>query len=171
MANTDQTTRSKSKLVAATQGQRLPLLYNVFFLLIEPFSALVGAYYAHFQPEEYLRLTHAASLPSPLPLGTTVALSQLGNLYLFFALNEALVLRSTSDLTVWKTVLFVLLIADVGHLWTVRSLGLSIYYNVLAWNAIDWGNVPFVYFGATMRIAFLAGVGLGAPQTHRKRSS
>ncbi|KAH6693486.1 hypothetical protein F5X68DRAFT_199206 [Plectosphaerella plurivora] len=166
----DRNTPSKPKAVAATQGQRLPLIYNIFFLLIEPISALVGAYFAHFRPEEYLRLTHAASLPSPLPLGTTVALSQLGNLYLFFALNEALVLRSTSDLTVWKRVLFVLLVADLGHLYTVRSLGLSIYYDVLSWNAIDWGNVPFVYFGAAMRIAFLTGVGLEAPRTHKKRS-
>lgn len=162
---------SKTKLVKATQGQRLPLFYNVFFLLIEPISALVGAYYAHFRPDEYLRLTHADSLPSPLPLGTTVALSQLGNLYLFFALNEALVLRSTSDLSVWRTVLFVLLIADLGHLYTVRTLGASIYYDVLRWNAIDWGNVPFVYFGAAMRIAFLAGVGMGAPQTPSKKQS
>jgi len=26
---------------------------------------------------------------------------------------------------------------------------------------MDWGNVAFVYTGATMRLLFLAGVGLG----------
>ncbi|KAK2032483.1 hypothetical protein LX32DRAFT_649934 [Colletotrichum zoysiae] len=141
-------------------GLAIPRLYRVFFLGIEPISALVGAYYAHVRPDDYLQLTHAASKPDVVPQGTSIVLSQLANLYLLFALNEALVLRSTSDLRVWKTVLFVLLVADIGHLYTVRSLGPEVYYNFTKWNAIDWGNVPFVYLGASMRIAFLAGVGL-----------
>ncbi|OLN80971.1 hypothetical protein CCHL11_10251 [Colletotrichum chlorophyti] len=143
-----------------TTGFSLPLVYRLFFLAIEPISALVGAFYAHFRPDQYLSLTHAISKPEIVPQGTAIVLSQLANLYLLFALNEALVLRSTTDLRVWKTVLFVLLLADIGHLYTVRSLGPSIYYNFTQWNAIDWGNVPFVYLGATMRVAFLAGVGL-----------
>lgn len=143
----------------------LPLAYRLFFLFIEPVSALVGAYYAHFQQREYLLLTDAASAPvlGPVPTGTSVVLSQLANLYLLFALNEALVLRATSDLRVWKTLLFGLLVADLGHLYTLRALGPGLYlpWNFASWNAIDWGNVPFVYLGASMRTAFLAGVGLG----------
>ncbi|POS71187.1 hypothetical protein DHEL01_v210417 [Diaporthe helianthi] len=145
---------------------RFPLPYRLFFLYIEPISALVGAFYAHFRQDEYLLLTHAASAPSPgtaIPTGTSIVLSQLANLYLLFTLNEALVLRSTSDLRVWKTVLFGLLVADLGHLWTVRQLGLGIYlpWNFARWNAIDWGNIPFVYLGACMRAAFISGVGMG----------
>lgn len=147
------------------QGFRLPLLYRLFFLFIEPISALVGAYYAHFQQREYLLLTHASSAPvlTPIPTGTSIVLSQLANLYLLFALNEALVLRATVDLRVWKTVLFVLLVADLGHLYTVKALGLDVYlpWNFARWNAIDWGNIPFVYLGAGMRACFLADVGLG----------
>lgn len=147
------------------QGFRLPLPYRLFFLFIEPVSALVGAYYAHFQQREYLLLTDAASAPvlGPIPPGTSIVLSQLANLYLLFALNEALVLRATVDLRVWKTVLFVLLVADLGHLYTVKALGLDVYlpWNFARWNAIDWGNIPFVYLGAAMRTAFLANVGLG----------
>lgn len=147
------------------QGFRLPLPYRLFFLFIEPVSALVGAYYAHFQQREYLLLTDAASAPvlGPIPTGTSIVLSQLANLYLLFALNEALVLRATVDLRVWKTVLFVLLVADLGHLYTVKALGLDVYlpWNFARWNAIDWGNIPFVYLGAAMRTAFLANVGLG----------
>ncbi|EXF79931.1 hypothetical protein CFIO01_05298 [Colletotrichum fioriniae PJ7] len=151
-------------------GLVIPLFYRVFFLGIEPISALVGAYYAHVRPDDYLQLTHAVSKPEIIPQGTSIVLSQLANLYLLFALNEALVLRATSDLRVWKTVLFVLLVADFGHLYTVRSLGPEVYYNFTKWNAIDWGNVPFVYFGASMRIAFLAGVGLsGRPAPARKQ--
>lgn len=166
MADPKPTTPARTK---AWAGQSIPIIYNFFFLLIEPIAALVGAYYAHFKPEEYLGLTHADTAPSPIPLGTKVALSQLGNLYLFFALNEALVLRSTGDIRVWKTVLFVLLVADLGHLYTVKELGWRVYFDVTSWNAIDWGNVPFVYAGATMRILFLADVGFGKAQVPARK--
>lgn len=119
---------------------RLPLYYHIFLLYIEPLSALLGAYYAYFHPYLYLFLTHAASAPqssssstpsSPIssvlaiasvPLATRVALAQLANLYLLFAINEGLVLRATRDVRVWKTLLFGLLVADLGHLWSVRAL-------------------------------------------------
>ncbi|KAE8451968.1 hypothetical protein EG329_002132 [Mollisiaceae sp. DMI_Dod_QoI] len=142
---------------------KLPAYYTAFFLIIEPLSALVGAFYAHFRPLEYLQLTHAPSSPayaSTIPASTSIVLSQLANLYLLFAINEALVLRSTSDLRVWRTVLFGLLIADFGHLYSIRQLGTEIYWNALRWNKMDWGNVGFVYAGATMRMLFLAGFGL-----------
>lgn len=152
-------------------GFGLPLPYRLFFLVVEPISALVGAYYAHFQQHDYLLLTHAASAPvlTAVPAGTSIVLSQLANLYLLFALNEALVLRATSDLRVWKTLLFVLLVADIGHLYTLRSLGSSIYlpWNFASWNAIDWGNIPFVYLGASMRTAFLLNVGMGGASSKK----
>lgn len=159
---TDKQTTSSAASPAGMAGFTLPLPYRLFFLLIEPIATLAGAYFAHFDQRTYLELTHAASTPSPIPLCTSIAMSQLANLYFAFALSEALVLRSTSDLRVWKTVLFCLLVADFGHLYTVAVLGSQIYWSVLKWNAIDWGNIAFVYLGASMRIAFLAGVGFSA---------
>ena len=147
----------------ASPAFKLPRFYTAFFLVIEPISALVGAYFAHFRPLDYLQMTHAASAPSyaaTIPVSTSVVLSQLANLYLLFTINEALVLRSTSDLRVWRTVLFGLLMADFGHLYSLKALGSDVYWNVLKWNAMDWGNVAFVYAGATLRMMFLAGVGL-----------
>jgi hypothetical protein len=105
-------------------------------------------------------MTHLPSSLAETPLSTKVVLSQLANLYLLFALNEALVLRSTSNLRVWKTLLFGLLLADFGHLYSVRALGPEIYWEAWNWNAMYWGNVGFVYAGASMRLAFLSGVGL-----------
>jgi hypothetical protein len=137
---------------------------------MKPISALVGAFYAHVRPLEYLQLTHAASAPSypsTIPLSTSIVLSQLANLYLLFAINEALVLRATSDLRVWKTVLFGLLLADFGHLYSVKDLGFDVYWNILKWNKMDWGNVGFVYAGATMRLLFLTGVGLDTPASRK----
>jgi hypothetical protein len=87
-------------------------------------------------------------------------LAQLANLYVLFALNEGLVLRCTDDLRVWKTLLFGLLVADVGHLCSVHELGLHKYWQVQHWNAMDAGNIGFVYLGAAMRISFLSGVGV-----------
>ncbi|KAK5636620.1 hypothetical protein RRF57_012332 [Xylaria bambusicola] len=144
----------------APRRTTLPLTYRVFFLIVEPIAALAGAFYAHFRQDDYLRMTHSSSAPSAIPLGTSIVMSQLANLYLLFALNEALVLRCTSDTTVWKVVLLVLLVADFGHLLSVSGHGSWVYWDFTRWNAIDWGNVPFVYLGASMRIAFLSGVGL-----------
>lgn len=146
------------------QGFNVPLIYRLFFLILEPISALAGAYFNHFRQSHYLELLDSASAPAnaaSLPLSTSVAMSQLANMYFFFAINEALVLRSTWDVRVWRTVLFVMLVADFGHLYSMKALGPRIYYDVLGWNAGDMGNVPWVYAGATLRICFLAGVGMG----------
>lgn len=154
----------------------VPPLYRLFFLYIEPISALVGAFYAHFDPGAYLHLTHAASFPTSTlapPAGTTAVLSQLANLYLLFALNEALVLRSTNDLRVWRTLLLGLLIADLGHLWSMRGTGTfwQVYVAFWEWNEMAWGNVAFVYVGAAARACFLAGVGPGLGKAWRRRRS
>jgi len=143
-------------------------LYRFFFLYVEPISAITGAFYAFVRPETYLDLTHAVSAPKGgVPKATQIVMSQLSNLYLLFALNEALVLRSTSDLRVWRTLLFCLLLADFGHLYSIHTLGARIYWDFPRWNAIDWGNVGFVYWGAAMRLSFLLGYGVQKPSTRR----
>lgn len=141
-----------------TGPEAIPLIYRVFFLFIEPVSTVVGAFYAHFQPFVYLTLSHAASAPrsvSAVPIGTQIALTQLANLYLAFAINEGLVLRYAKDVRVWRALLLGLLIADFGHLYSVHKVGLPIYWEFWTWNAIDWGNIAFVYCGAALRTSFL----------------
>ena len=157
----------------------IPLFYRLFLLYIEPFFSLLGAYHAFCLPNTYLELTDKASAPSwSVPLGTHVALRQLGNLYLLFTLNEAIVLRATSDVRVWKAMLIGLLIADIGHLYSCLPLGLDVYWNVSRWSAMDWGNIAFVYCGAAIRIAFLSGLGFSTvgttrsnPRTPRRRTA
>nr|KAK5441341.1 hypothetical protein LTR18_007185 [Exophiala xenobiotica] len=150
----------------------IPLPYIAFFLWIEPFSTLVGAFYAWLKPGTYLALTHAQSAPGFLgvPLSTEVALRQLGNLYVAFAINEAFVLRATTDLKVWRTLLLGLLIADFGHLYSCFPLGLDYYYDIKSWNSIAYGNILFVYCGALTRICFLLGVGLGGPKKAKAKA-
>ncbi|KKY24813.1 hypothetical protein UCRPC4_g02343 [Phaeomoniella chlamydospora] len=151
----------------------IPWVYRAFFLYIEPFATLVGAFYAWFQPSYYLQLTDASSAPGilGLPLATQIALRQLGNLYMCFAFNEAVVLRVTDDLRVWRFLLLGLLIADFGHLFSCYPLGLRIYYDVMNWNAIDAGNIGFVYCGLLTRISFFSGLGFAKPALAKPKHS
>ncbi|CAK4031501.1 Tryprostatin B 6-hydroxylase [Lecanosticta acicola] len=142
----------------------LPSLYTIFFLYIEPIATALGAYYAHFRQDDYMHMTWptaaTATATAPVSTGQSIVLTQLANLYFVFALNEALVLRCTTDRRVWNTFLLGLLIADFGHLYSVHALGGQVYYRFWEWNSMYWGNLGFVYIGATMRTAFLSGLAL-----------
>lgn len=148
--------------------------YKVFFLYIEPVSALVGAYYAAFLPSQYLGLlTLKPSLEqslSPVHHHTSVGISlaHLANLYLLFAINEHVVLRSSSSVATWRALLFGLLLADFGHLATMAPLGAEVYWKFWDWNAMVWGSVGFVYLGASLRTAFLLGLGIRPTATVAK---
>ncbi|KAF7356116.1 hypothetical protein MVEN_00942000 [Mycena venus] len=141
----------------------IPFIYKLFFLYIEPVSALAGAYYAAFRPDDYLSdlsLPGGRLEPPSLTTQSKMVLLQLANLYLLFALNEHLVLSSTNSLKTWRRLLFGLLVADFGHLYSMAPLGADVFWRVGDWNAMVWGSVGFVYAGASMRMAFLAGLGL-----------
>ena len=105
-----------------------------------------------------------------------MSLYQLSNLYLLFALNEYLVLSSTSSLRTWRRLLFCLLIADFGHLATMIPLAqekgwASVFWRVWEWNAMEWGSVGFVYVGALSRICFLLGVGVHGQQEVKEKAA
>ena len=148
----------------AAEQPPIPLLFRVFFTTLEPITALVGWYFAHFQQRHYLSLaTHTPyniqEEPDP---GCAVALRQLANMYLLFAINEALVLRATNDRRVWAALLFGLLVADVGHLWSLRVLDLDhLYYTVTEWNPMDVGSIGIVYVGMAFRLSFFASLAAG----------
>ena len=141
---------------------RIPSFYRLVFLYLEPISILAGAVPAYFFQSTYLSLTHASSTPNVVPVSTSIVLTQLANLYLGLALTEALILRVTTEYSVWKALIIVLLIADVGHLYSVLPLGFSrAFLQWWNWNAIDWGNVGWVYFLALTRMCMLLGIGFG----------
>jgi hypothetical protein len=148
--------------VASGRHSPIPPFYRLVFLYLEPLSTLAGAVVAHYQQARYLELTHSPSAPGPaIPLSTSIVLTQLANLYFLLCINEALVLRATQDIAVWRTFLFGLLVADAGHLYSVRLAGGWVYWQAWRWNSIYWGHVGFVYFLALTRVLFLAGVGFG----------
>jgi hypothetical protein len=148
----------------------VPAFYRLVFLWLEPLSTFTGAVYAHFLQSHFLTLTHAASAPGlSVPLSTSIVLSQLANMYLGLGLLEASVLRATSELKVWRTLLTIMLLADIGHLYSVAPLGSWVYWDYRRWNSIDYGNVPVVYFLAITRSLFLLGVGLQPATTLRPK--
>lgn len=73
-------------------------LYPLFLLYIEPFFAGVGALCALLYPALYLSMTHHGTSISDRArdVAALCTTNQLGNLYLYFALAEALVLRAAS---------------------------------------------------------------------------
>ncbi|PPQ66985.1 hypothetical protein CVT26_009943 [Gymnopilus dilepis] len=158
-----------------SQVTRIPFIpYRLFFLYIEPTSALAGAWYASFRPQDYLRDLSSSGTPwiptaGDLSTQTTMTLLQLANLYLLFATNEYCVLSSTNDVVIWRSLLFGLLVADFGHLITMAPLGGEVFWKFWDWNAMKWGSVGFVYLGATLRICFLAGIGLKRAQEEEKK--
>ena len=150
-----------------TMPAAIPAFYRLVFLWVEPASIVAGAVYAHSLQTTYLHLTHAPSAPhASVPVSTSIAMTQLANLYLGLAMLEAFVLRATSEWAVWRTFIVVLLLADAGHLYSVAPVGAWVYWQYWRWNAIDWGNVGFVYFLAMTRTLLLLRVGF--PKAHLK---
>jgi hypothetical protein len=157
--------------MAAASPASIPAFYRFVFLWLEPVSIFAGAFYAHFLQSTYLDLTHPASAPrASVPISTSVVMTQLANLYLSLTILEASVLRATSELKVWRTFLTALLIADLGHLYSVAPVGTWVYWQYWRWNSIDWGNVPFVYFLAITRTCMLFGVGFSKQHVRFKRT-
>ncbi|KAK1813519.1 hypothetical protein LTR12_012088 [Friedmanniomyces endolithicus] len=132
--------------MARVSNKSIPSIYRIFFLYIEPVATALGAIYA-------LDVFGLQNDYMPTP--------PLANMYLVFALNEALVLRATNDVRVWRVLLLGLLIADFGHLYSVHPIGVNVYYEFWNWSSMYWGNLGFVYVGAAMRTAFLLGAGFG----------
>ncbi len=159
------TPNSAFKTMARVSNKSIPLIYRIFFLYIEPVATALGAIYAldlFGLQDDYMLLTYATST-GVLGVSTreSIVLNQLANMYFVFALNEALVLRATNDVRVWRILLLGLLIADFGHLYSVHPIGVNVYYEFWNWSSMYWGNLGFVYVGAAMRTGFLLGAGFG----------
>jgi hypothetical protein len=159
---------SPKSLISARMPAQVALYYRIFFLYVEPVTALIGFIAAAFYPSFYLsELTPSAPLPATLDTATLVSLRQLANLYLLFAFNETFILRATNDLRVWRTLVLGMLIADFGHLATLTPLGLGVFWKVTSWGLMEAGHIAFVYMGAATRTCFLLGVGSGKKKSKK----
>ncbi|KAI9819481.1 MAG: hypothetical protein M1827_006929 [Pycnora praestabilis] len=164
-------------MAALTETPSITLIYRLYFTTIEPLLALTGSYLAIFRPRQFLDLTAPASL---LPSSTNssddggavsplirLLLMDISILYIFFALNLAILLRVCSDMRVWRTLLSTALFSDVGHLgraWWAMELGFEgggmKFWDMRQWGSGEWGSLGTLWLGLGMRVAFLTGVGL-----------
>jgi hypothetical protein len=145
----------------------IPLPYRLFHLYIEPILFVPsGILLSLFYPEKFLVSTSPAPLVTLAPPAITplirLLLTNTAGLYLAFVINEALVLRLTSDIRIWRAVIFSMLVCDVVHLYAVwAAAGTDFMLDFAAWRFEDWVNWWVLAAGAVVRLLFLCGVGFG----------
>lgn len=137
-----------------------PLVYRAWFLWLEPIMAFGGSILCHFDPVSFLRTMSATSLYSP---SSQVIYDQLAATYVLFAFNEAVVLRVTKELRVWKVMMVGLLLCDCLHLYASWSiLGTQIFFSPWLWRPEDRVNLILLYIGAILRAAFIREAGFAS---------
>lgn len=139
-----------------TELPHIPLLYRVFVLWLEPAMAFNGAILCHFNPTFFLYTMSATAKYSP---SSQVIFDQLAATYVLFAFNEAIVLRITSDLRVWKAIILGILICDFLHLYASWCAMGEAFVRPWLWRPEDAMNLGLLYVPVMLRISFLGEVG------------
>lgn len=120
----------------------------------------------------YVRQHYEASLQQiPLTPQALVLVLQTGNIFLLLA-GMAVVCCFTLHADIAKKYLFVIAVADVGHVWSVyRSLGDEYFWDFAKWNDLLWGAVGVSIFLNINRWATLFGIfgRVGAPVSGAKK--
>ena len=139
----------------------VPLIYRLLFLYIEPVAALGGTLITTFDPVSFLRTFSPASTSSIYSPLTQPIYDQVAALLFLFAWIQAVVLRSTDDIRLWKTILFGMFLCDVLHLYSsYKILGPEMFFDPRMWRAEEWVNFGMLYGPGGLRLAFCAGFGL-----------
>jgi hypothetical protein len=169
----------------------IPLFYRIFHLYIEPLVLIPGGIYlALFQPSQFIYSTTPLPVSSPYAPSTllkaTSAPSHLtlfllyntAALYSMFGLTELLVLRAAEKLnakdqvSVWKALLFAILVCDFGHLAALgKIMGPSWVVDWKGWRGEDWTNIVILGTGIVLRLCFLLGVGMGGRERGKGKRS
>jgi hypothetical protein len=146
---------------------RIPFAYRLCHLWLEPLGALNGAYLLAFNPRNYHTFMPPAAQYSPT---SQIVYTQLASTYILFAVLEGLVLRVTTELRVWKAILFGIILCDLGQFYALWvDMGTQALLSPGLWTIKEWGTmlasvVPFV-----LRVAFMLGVGLGEDDDEGKK--
>jgi hypothetical protein len=144
------------------------LIYRLIITTIEPLFAASGALLAFRDPQSYLATMTRHSIA--FTAGSTFLYTELGGAWLYFAFNEAVVLRLFDDLRLWRLLCFGMLLSDVAYCHSAaQAVGGWRAWAILGdWTAEDW-----VVFWTTTpmvltRILIVLGIGLKkAPPTHK----
>lgn len=144
--------------MTAIKISSLPLVYRVLFLYFEPMGALLGSLLLHFSPQKFLTTMRPDLVYDAMH---QVVYDMLAATYVLFAFNEAVILRLTNDLRIWKALLCGILLCDAIHLYgSCSALGNSVFWNPLLWRWEDAVNLGSLWLQGAIRVAFIYGLGL-----------
>ncbi|KAL8878533.1 MAG: hypothetical protein Q9198_003676 [Flavoplaca austrocitrina] len=145
--------------MSRTSHAHIALPYRILFLYIEPLAAFFGTYTNLFQPEPYLLSLSPNAVYSSL---TYPIYAQIAGHDLLFSWLQAVLLRSTSSVKIWKIVLFGMLMCDVLHLYgSYVVLGAGGFFNPQTWRWEEWITFVMTYGPGLLRAAFCLGIGVG----------
>lgn len=143
---------------SAQEPLYIPLPYRILLLYVEPVFALNGAVLCVLFPSLFLN-TFSPNLRYSFE--NQIIYDQLAATYCLFAFNQAVVLRITSDLRVWKAIILGILICDVVHFWAGMKLMVRDGNTApWGWRPEDWVAVLSLVVPGAMRVAFLYDIGL-----------
>lgn len=144
----------------------IPLIYRIFFLYMEPVMAFNGAILCHWYPTIFLNTMSATAKYAP---SNQVIYDQLAATYVLFSFNQAVLLRTSKDLKVWKTVLVGILLCDFIHLYSMWCvMGTQVFLSPQLWRSEDWVNLVLLYGPVVLRSSFLAEVGFKKSYSEKK---
>ena len=151
----------------AVDHSYIPFLYRFLFLYYEPFSAFGGSILCWFNPSQFLLVMAPTSMAVYAP-SNQVIYDQLAATYMLFAFNEAVVLRLTDDLNVWKGIVAGILLCDLGHLWAAYRIWGIVCFQPWLWRPEEWVNLGMIVVPGIIRVALLLDVGIGKKKVGKK---
>ncbi|ETN46432.1 uncharacterized protein HMPREF1541_00616 [Cyphellophora europaea CBS 101466] len=138
----------------------LPAWPFLLFGIIEPALLIWALVSIYNDPNDfYVRQHYEASLQQVLltPQALVLVL-QTGNIFLLLA-GLAVICSWTTHAEVAKRYLFVVAIADLGHIWgNYKGLGDQYFWEFAQWNDLIWGSVGVSAFLNINRWATLVGL-------------
>lgn len=164
--------------MAVAADHPIPFAYRLPLLYIEPLMALNGAAMLLFSPMTFLSsmtprhdsssallssLSSSASSAVDALAAVRVLTDQLAIMQLVFAFNLGVVLRTTSDRAVWRTLCAGMLLSDALHVAaSVRELAREGTLGPANWRVADWFNFTILGGVGLIRLAVVLGIGMGA---------
>lgn len=138
----------------------LPFIYRLIILTIEPVCAVMGSIMVIRDPAKYAGITTRHSLT--FTPDTAFLYTGLGGSWLYFAFIEAVVLRLTDDLFLWRVLCFGMLFSDFLFIHSMAQAvgGWQVYSKLAEWTAEDWVCMAATAPMVLSRIFIVLGIGL-----------
>ena len=153
-------------IMSLASQSHIALPYRILFLYIEPLAALFGTYTTLFHPEPYLLSLSPTATYSSL---TYPVYAQIAGHDLLFSWLQAVLLRSTSSVRIWKIVLFGILMCDVLHLYgSYVVLGPESFFDPRTWRWEEWITFVMTYGPGLLRAAFCLEIGVSQTRATKR---